>query len=189
MEIKMVKDNSKKQKNLKWLTIVVIIINIIGILCLVYFAIPYLRHDMSIHNPNAMLTSYSWDSCGFILTLGLIPLIIANIMAYFFVSLKNKKLKSLFFLPSIICLIIVVHYLFVATSWENEEIKEPIATMKCVLEENYYIYKIYKEENNEYSVEMEENDPLPLSVIDYTSKDTIIKSIENYYINNGGMCP
>ena len=57
---KMIKDISKKQKDYKWFKIFVIILNIIGIGCLIYFSIPYLRHDMSVHNPNAMLTSYSW---------------------------------------------------------------------------------------------------------------------------------
>ena len=186
---KMIKDISKKQNDYKWFKIFVIILNIIGIGCLIYFAIPYLRHDMSVHNPNAMLASYSWDSCGFILTLGLIPLLIANIMAYKFIDLKNNKIKLLYFIPSIICLIIVCHYLFIATDWKEEKVKEPIATMKCAINGNHYTYQIYEEDNGEFSVGMEDNDKMPLSVIDYTNKDTIINSIEKYYKSNGGMCP
>ena len=54
---------------------------------------------------------------------------------------------------------------------------------------NLTTYYIYKEDNDEYSVGMEDDDKIPLSAIDYASKETIIKSIENYYKNNGGMCP
>ena len=36
---------------------------------------------------------------------------------------------------------------------------------------------------------MDEKDKIPLSVIDYSDKDTIINSIETYYKDNGGMCP
>ena len=181
------KDISEKQK--KWFKIFVIILNIIGIMCLIYFAIPYLRHDMSVSDPNAMLASYSWDSCGFVLTLGLIPLLIANIIAYKFIDLKNNKFKFLYFIPSVLCLIIVCHYLFVATDWKDENLKEPIMTIKCEVNGNYYVYKIYQEDNDEYSVGMEANDKLPLSVIDYTNKETIVESIEKYYKSNGGMCP
>ena len=185
----MVKDTLMKQKDYKWFKIFIIILNIIGIGYLIYFSVPYLKHDMSIRNPNAMLTSYSWDTCGFILTLGLIPLLIANIMAYKFIDLKNNKIKILYFLPSILCLIIVCHYLFIATDWKKEKVKDPITTMKCSMNENNYIYQIFEEDNGEFSLGMEENDKMPFSVIDYTSRDTIIDSIEKYYTANGGMCP
>ena len=186
---KMVKDISKKQKDYKWFKIFVIIINIIGIGCLIYFMIPYLRHDMSIPNPNAMLSSYSWDTSGFILTLGFIPLLIANVMAFIFVDLKIKPLKVLYFIPSLICLIIVAHYLFIATDWKEEKVKDPIAGIKCAKDGKDYVYQIYLEDNGEYSVSMDEKDKIPLSVIDYSDKDTIINSIETYYKDNGGMCP
>ena len=185
----MIKDIYKKQKDYKWFKIFVVILNIIGIGCLINFVIPYLRHDMSIRNPNAMLASYSWDSCGFILTLGLIPLLIANIMAYRFIDLKNKKLKLLYFIPSILSLIIACHYLFIATDWKEEKVKEPIATIKCSIKGKNYTYHIFQEDNGEFSLEMEDNDTILLSTIDYTSKDTIADSIEKYYKVNGGMCP
>ena len=186
---KMVKDISKKQKDYKWFKIFIIVLNIIGILCLIYFAIPYLRHDMSIPNPNAMLASYSWDTCGFILTLGFIPLLFANIMAFIFVDLKHKLLKLLYFIPSIICLIIVAHYLLIATEWKDAEVKEPISVMKCAANGNVYVYKIYQEDNGEYSLGMDEKDNIPLSVIDYSSKEFMVESIENYYKSIGGGCP
>lgn len=69
--------------------IFIVVLNIIGIVCLIYFAIPFVIHDMSIPNPNTMLAGYRWDTCGFVLTLGLIPLIVANVMAYIFVDSKK----------------------------------------------------------------------------------------------------
>ena len=177
-----------KKNNLK-LKIFIIIINIIGIVCLIYFMIPYLRHDMSISNPNAMLSSYTWDTCGFILTIGFIPLLIVNIIMYKLLDLKTKQLKILFFLPSIICLIIVGHYLLIATKWREEKKKEAIAVMKCSINGKNYNYEIFQEENEEYSLGIDDNDNLPISIVDYTSKDTILNSIESYYKSKGGMCP
>lgn len=170
----------------KVLKIFIIVFNIIGVICLIYFSIPYLRHDMSIPNPNSMLASYSWDSSGFLLTLGFIPLLIVNILAYKFLDLK-KVIKFLFFIPSIFCLVIVCHYLFVANEWKSEK-NEPIETIRCELDGKVYVYKIYYE-NDEYSLGIDEKDKLDLSVIDYFSKDSILKSIEEYYKKNGGICP
>jgi hypothetical protein len=175
------------KKNYKFFQILIIVINIIGIGCLIYFMIPYIIHDMSIRNPNAMLASYSWDSSGFVLTLGLIPLVIANILAYKFIDLKIKKLKLIFFTPSIICLIVAFHYLIIATDWKEEKSKDPVLTITCSINEKNYIYQIYQEED-EFSLGMDEDDKIPLSSIDYTSKDTIRESLENYYKANGGMC-
>ena len=146
--------------------------------------IPYIRHDMSIPNPNAMLASYSWDTSGFILTIGLVPLIISNVLAFIFVK---TKFRVLYFIPSVICLIVVGHYLIFENDWKDESVV-PIYTMKCSIDGKAYIYKIY-DEGNEYSLGMDENDKLPLELIDYTDEDTIINSIEKYYKNNNGMCP
>ena len=51
------------------------------------------------------------------------------------------------------------------------------------------VRSLSKEDNGEFSVGMDEKDKIPTSVIDYTSKETIINSIEKYYKENGGMCP
>lgn len=169
----------------KYLKIFIIIFNIIGFICLIYFSIPYLKHDMSIPNPNSMLSSYSWDSSGFILTLGFIPLVIVNVLAYKF--LCKNKFRFLFFIPSIFCFVIVCHYLFVATEWKTEK-NVPIETIRCELDGKVYVYKIYYE-NEEYSLGIDEKDKFNLSVVDYSSKDSILKSIEEYYKQNGGMCP
>lgn len=172
-------------KDNKIFKISIIVLNIIGIICLIYYMIPYIRHDMSIPNPNSMIVSYSWDACGFILTLGLIPLLIANTLAFIFIK---TKLRILYFIPSLVCLIIVAHYLVFSTNWKDAEYKEPIESMKCSTEGRNYIYKIYKEDDGTYSLGMDENDKLPLSIVDYTDKDTIISSIEEYYRANNGMC-
>ena len=39
---RMIKDISKKQKNYKFIKVFVVILNIIGLSCLIYFAIPFL---------------------------------------------------------------------------------------------------------------------------------------------------
>ena len=172
-------------KDNKILKICIIILNVIGIICLIYYMIPYLRHDTSIPNPNSMIVSYSWDACGFILTLGLIPLIIANTLAFIFIK---TKLRILYFIPSLVCLIIVIHYLVFSTNWKDVDQPKPIETMKCSTEGRTHIYKIYKEDDGTYSLGMDEHDNLPLSIVDYTNKDTIINSIEEYYKLNNGMC-
>ena len=65
----------------KTLSVIIFIINIIGFLCLVYFAIPYLTHNTTVYHPDAMLPAEAWDSAGMTLTVGFIPLLVANILA------------------------------------------------------------------------------------------------------------
>lgn len=176
--------------NNKYIKLFIVILNIIGILCLIYFAIPFIKHDMSIPNPNAMLTGYSWDTCGFILTLGLIPLITTNTLEYICFKLKNKIFRILFYIPSLICLILVSIYLFMESN-QKEPVNnsEFIASAKCELNGKVYHYSVYKEQDETYSLEMDDEDIIPQSVIDYDSPKTIFESIENYYKDNGGMCP
>lgn len=92
---------------------VIIALNIIGIICLAYFAIPYLTHDTVISNPDAMLPMERWDSGGMALIIGLVPLAVVNILALLFVGKAQikKPVKALFMFPCIICLGIVAHYL------------------------------------------------------------------------------
>ena len=61
--------------------------------------------------------------------------------------------------------------------------------MKCSINGKNYNYDIFEEENEEYSLGIDDNDNLPISIVDYTSKDTILNSIESYYKSKGGMCP
>jgi transcriptional regulator with XRE-family HTH domain len=190
---KMIKDISKGQKYNKLFKKFVVALNIIGILCLIYFATLYVFHDTSIRNPNSMLPTYSWDSCGFILTIGLIPLVVANVMAYVFLDAKIKWLKIAYFIPSIICILFVGHYLIFATEWTDENKSELVSAFKCSANGEVYEYQIYYEDNEThkdvYSVGMDDNDKIPTSVIDYTSEETIHESIEKYYKSIGGMCP
>ena len=97
-----------KQKRIS--SLLIIVLNIIGIICLIYFAIPYLTHDVTVANPDAMLPAEAWDNAGMTLTFGLIPLLIANILSFVFIKVKQKFVGLLFFVPSVICFIIVVNY-------------------------------------------------------------------------------
>ncbi len=177
----------KKKNDNKIEKILVIILNIVGIICLIYFSIPFLKHDMTIRNPNAMLASLAWDECGFVLTIGLIPLVIANAMAFIFSNMKKKILKILFFIPSLICLILVSSYLFMSfNTEEGSYTPELVDSAKYELNGKIYNYSIYKEQDGTYSVEMDDNDKIPQNVIDYESPEKIFETIENYYKDNGG---
>ena len=85
-------------------------LNIIGVVCLVYFAIPYLTHNTQIPHPDAMLPAERWDSAGMALTVGIIPLFITNLLGCLFVKVKRNWIRFIFFLPSAICIVIVAHY-------------------------------------------------------------------------------
>lgn len=100
----------------KLLSIVILIVNAIGLFCLIYLAIPYLTHDTVVYNPDAMLPAEAWDGVGMLLTIGFIPLLIANIFSYVFI-LKGKikiPLRLIFFVPSLICFCLVVSYLIIS---------------------------------------------------------------------------
>ena len=182
-------ENVKGEQKSKLITIIVIIVNIIALMCLIYLAIPYLKHDTTINNQNAMIAGETWDMAGFILTIGLIPLIIANVFAFKFIELKNTVLKLLFFIPSVVCLLIVGHYLFISFIVNKGEDKsEPLYTITCHLNNKDYSYDIYLERNNEYSIGIDEKDSIPLGQIDYTSYETIKESISAYYSKKGGNC-
>lgn len=94
----------------KTLSLLIIVINIIGVICLIYFAIPYLTHNTTIANPNAMLPAEAWDGAGMALTFGFIPLLAVNILNFIFVKAERKFVRFLYFAPSVICLIIVISY-------------------------------------------------------------------------------
>lgn len=98
-----------KQKR-NFLSIIVIALNMIGIMCLIYFAIPYLTHNVTITNPDAMLPAEAWDNAGMALTVGFIPLLIANMLCFVFVKAKQKLVRFLYFIPSVVCLLIVLSY-------------------------------------------------------------------------------
>ena len=103
-------------KSNKTLSIIIFIINMIGVVCLIYFAIPYLTHNTTVYHPGAMLPAEAWDSAGMTLTVGFIPLLIANIFAFIYVARERIKLplRILFFIPSIICICLVISYFITA---------------------------------------------------------------------------
>lgn len=96
---------------IKTSSLLIIAINVVGVICLIYFAIPYLTHSVKVPYPNAMLPAEAWDSAGMTLTFGFIPLSIANILGFVFIKSKLKfVVRLLFFIPSVVCLIIVMSY-------------------------------------------------------------------------------
>ncbi len=92
------------------LSLLIIAINVIGVICLIYFAVPYFAHSVTIADPNAMLPAEARDSAGMVLTFGFIPLLIANVLSFIFIKAKQKLVRLLFFIPSVICFMIVVCY-------------------------------------------------------------------------------
>ena len=94
------------------LSIIILIMNIVGLLCLIYFAIPYLTHNTTVYYPDAMLPLEAWDRAGLTLTVGFIPLLIANILAFIYVAKESIKLplRLLYFIPSLICICLVISY-------------------------------------------------------------------------------
>lgn len=94
----------------RMLPLLIITINVIGVICLIHFAIPYIIHSTVIINPDAMLPAEAWDRAGMILTFGFVPLLTANVLNFKFVKLEQKITKFLFFIPSAVCFIIVISY-------------------------------------------------------------------------------
>ena len=103
-------------KSNKWVSSIILMINIIGLLCLIYYAIPYLTHNTTVYHPDAMLPAEAWDSAGMTLTVGFIPMLIANILAFIYVAKESIKipLRLLYFIPSLICVCLVISYWIIA---------------------------------------------------------------------------
>ena len=97
-------------KTNKTAAVIIAFLNILGIICLVYFLIPYITHNTTVNNPNAMLPAEAWDAAGMALTIGLIPLAIANTLGFLFTVPQKKLLRLLWFKPSLVCLVIVISY-------------------------------------------------------------------------------
>ena len=93
------KNGGTLMKDSKVFSRLLLCLNIIGVLCLVYFVIPYLTHNTQIPHPDAMLPAERWDLSGMALTVGTIPLVIANLLGCLFVKVKRNWIRFLFFLP------------------------------------------------------------------------------------------
>lgn len=99
-------------------TVLLLLLNILGLVCLIYYAAPYLTHDLTVPNPEAMLPLQRWDACGMVLTLGLLPLTAVNILAFVCVKTIKKPLRFLFLVPCVLCLLITAHY-WASDLWEG----------------------------------------------------------------------
>ncbi len=94
----------------KTLSLLIIILNVMGAACLIYFAVPYFIHDTAIANPDAMLPVEAWDRAGMALTFGFIPLLAVNVFIFLLVRVKQKCVRFLFLVPSAVCFAIVISY-------------------------------------------------------------------------------
>jgi len=92
--------------------LLIILLNIIGICCLIYCAVPYIKHDTSVANPEAMLPLAGWDGAGMVMTLGLVPMIIANSLCFrtLFKNIRRKAIRLTAYVPSFIEACFVAHY-------------------------------------------------------------------------------
>ena len=68
----------------------VLLLNLAGIACLVYFAVQFLSHDPTVRNPEAMIPFQDWEAGGMALTAGVILLLFA---ATSFVSMRVQTLR------------------------------------------------------------------------------------------------
>ena len=103
----------------KTMSLLIIIINVIGVICLIYYAVPCLIHDTTIVFPNAMLPAEAWDRAGMILTFGFIPLLVANVLNFLFVRINQRLIRFLLFIPSAVCFVLVVNYWTTALAWRG----------------------------------------------------------------------
>lgn len=88
----------------------VLFINLIGVLCMAYFAYLFLSHDTAVVNPDAMIPFQTWERGGMALTIGFFPMLIAN--ALWFIVLKGSKIaRRLFcFIPSALCFFLAASF-------------------------------------------------------------------------------
>lgn len=91
-------------------SIIAAVINIIGIACLIFFAVPYLTHDVTVPNPDAMLPVEAWDGAGMALTAGVLPLLAANGLGFALFKTRHRAVRLLFWVPGILCLALAASY-------------------------------------------------------------------------------
>ena len=97
----------------------VVLLNLAGIACLVYFALPFLTHDTTVANPDAMIPFQGWEGGGWALTLGVLPLTVANTLGYWLQRSKKGKQKRflLCFLPAVLCAALAACYWIGSFTW------------------------------------------------------------------------
>ncbi|MBR6322034.1 MAG: hypothetical protein IKR59_04110 [Lachnospiraceae bacterium] len=174
--------------NKKGLSIFLIILNVLGIFCLVYLAIPLLACDRTVPNPDAMLPAERWDGCGAALCLGLPMLLAANILGMIFIAKGQikKPVRALFLLPSVICAILVVYYLLLSFNViPGFFFKSPVAMVSLKdhdsgRAETYTVYS-----GGHYSLCPEfESDPTEVYTADYNCFDAYIDddTVRNHFV-------
>ena len=90
----------------------VLILNILGSSLLCYYGLSYVSHNPYISNPDAMIVMKDWEAAGILLTVGIVPLFIANLGAYHYLwkeAITGRK-RLLFFLPTVICVLLSCHF-------------------------------------------------------------------------------
>ena len=97
----------------KTISAILIVINIIGIICLIFFMGMLFSGDTTVKNPDSMIPFQTWEAGGTVLMIGLVPLAVANTLAFTF-ALKEEVTgwkRYLFFLPLFLCFLSVVFYI------------------------------------------------------------------------------
>ena len=97
----------------KTISAILIVINIIGIICLIFFLGLLFSGDTTVKNQDSMIPFQTWEAGGTVLMIGLVPLAVANTLAFTF-ALKEEVTgwkRYLFFLPVFLCFLSVVFYI------------------------------------------------------------------------------
>ena len=89
---------------------VILLFYILSFVYFVYFAVPYILHDTTMTGMNSMLPAEKWDNAGWALTIGFVPIVFINVCAFCVSKFQNLYIRLLYFIPSIISLIIVISY-------------------------------------------------------------------------------
>lgn len=93
-------------------SIITLAINSLALIFLFVIALPYLSHDTTITNPDAMLPMESWDRAGMLMTFSFFPILFADTLGFMLSSEMTEKiyLRLLHFIPAISCLVMVLTY-------------------------------------------------------------------------------
>lgn len=103
-----IKDITKKKAYI----IPVAILNILGLICLGFFAVLFFSNDQRVLAPDAMLPFRVYEIGGTGLIFGVLPLAVANLFMFFTLKRKGKFIGALAFLPALICACCASVYLY-----------------------------------------------------------------------------
>ena len=96
----------------KILSILFLIVNILAFIFLGIISYPYLIHDTTVANPDAMLPMKNWDRAGMLMTFGFFPITSIGLLSFSFSGELVEKIyiRILNFLPALTCLVMVLTY-------------------------------------------------------------------------------